>query len=489
MRTKTRTTLLALAGAALLGLAGAPAASADYQFLGTWGAEDIQDVTTSTDGSRVYVLGGLGAVYPADSRGIKVFTRDGQFVTRWANSENDFRFVQPHALERGKDGKLYLLDTGDVKILDPDTGQELQSFDVNGSFPVNPTGLAPAADGSFYVFHPGYHNGENHPDNRPPQVIHFDAGGHELQRWGSSGDGDGQFHLGGAQSIAVAADGNVLVADSWQKRIQRFSPSGQFLGVWSSLGACTGNDDVMSAWDITADPAGGAYIASFDSRVVHFGPDGQATDVLGTHGSNPGQFVFPGTLDVDRDGTLTVNDSYNDRIQRFKHVAGSPGCDGQSPGGEGGGSPSPGSPPPTPGGGEGGGPASTEAGAQFGVIGVGDITAPALGLTPVSGGGIRDVAFEATCSEDCTVVAKPRATIDAGRRSRTVDMPEITKSVAAGTRERVNLDPSDELVAAIYQALTTRGGGADVRVSLDVTDASGNLRNGSVEIELGWARR
>src|SRR3954447_2718571 len=277
MKTKTKTTLLALAGAAVLALVGAPAASADYEFLGTWGAENIEDVTTSTDGSRVFVLEGIGAVYPADSRGIKVFTRDGQLVTRWANSENDFRFVQPHALERGKDGKLYLLDTGDVKVLDPDTGQELQSFDVNGSFPVNPNGLAPALDGSFYVFHPGYQNGPNHPDNRPPQVIHFAADGTELQRWGSNGDGDGQFHLGGAQSIAVAADGSVLVADSWQKRIQRFSPDGKFLGVWSSLGACTGDDDIMRAWDITADPAGGAYIASFDSRVVHFGPDGQAT--------------------------------------------------------------------------------------------------------------------------------------------------------------------------------------------------------------------
>jgi hypothetical protein len=87
-------------------------------------------------------------------------------------------------------------------------------------------------------------------------VAHYSANGTELERWGESGDGDGQFHLGAAQSIAVTPDGSVLVADSWQKRIQRFSPDGKFCEAWSSPGACTGNDDLLRAWDVAADSSG-----------------------------------------------------------------------------------------------------------------------------------------------------------------------------------------------------------------------------------------
>jgi sugar lactone lactonase YvrE len=482
MRTRTKTTLVAAAAAAVLSLAGAPAASASYEFLNTWGADSPQDVATSADGSRVYVLNGFGTP-PDDSRGITEYDANGHQLAQWRNPTNgSHRFLQPHSLERGANGKLYELDGSDVNVIDPDTGAELQSFDVNGSFPVPPTDLATAPDGSFYVFHQGYHNGDNHPDNRPPQVIHFSANGTELQRWGESGDADGQFHQGSAQAIAVAPDGTVLVGDSWQKRIQRFTPDGHFKDAWSDLGSCgagTGSD-LMSMWDIAADPAGGAYLTSFDSRIVHFAANGKADEVFGVRGANPGQFTFPGTLDVDSAGGLAVNDEYNDRIQRFRHVPGSANCAG-------GGS----TPAPAPGGGEtpssGGGGASSGPAPQFGVIGTGDITAPSVGLTAYHDGGIADLAFEATCSEQCTVTARPRASITAGRRTREVDLQPVTVNVPAGTQQHVALKPSDELVAAMYQAITTRGGDASVRVSLDAVDGAGNVGHGSVSIDLGFA--
>src|SRR5215218_10723762 len=126
---KKKTTLLAAAGAAVLALAGAPAASADYAFLGQWGSDSPVDVATSADASRVYVVHGFGTP-PDDGRGIEVFDTDGHQLARWGNTDQSIRFIQPHELERGANGKLYLLDTGDVKVLDPDTGDELQSFDV-----------------------------------------------------------------------------------------------------------------------------------------------------------------------------------------------------------------------------------------------------------------------------------------------------------------------------------------------------------------------
>ena len=40
--------------------------------------------------------------------------------------------------------------------------------------------------------------------------------------WGTQGDGDGEFE--NPRGVAVASDGSVYVADSWNDRIQKFLP-------------------------------------------------------------------------------------------------------------------------------------------------------------------------------------------------------------------------------------------------------------------------
>ena len=55
----------------------------------------------------------------------------------------------------------------------------------------------------------------------------FDASGNLLLTWGSSGSGDGQFNFPAA--LAVDSQGNVLVVDFGNNRIQKFDSTGKFL--------------------------------------------------------------------------------------------------------------------------------------------------------------------------------------------------------------------------------------------------------------------
>ena len=56
--------------------------------------------------------------------------------------------------------------------------------------------------------------------------------------FGKSGTGNAQFS--GAKGVAVAPNGTVYIADSNNNRIQMFSSSGAFKGKWGTIGDGTG---------------------------------------------------------------------------------------------------------------------------------------------------------------------------------------------------------------------------------------------------------
>jgi DNA-binding beta-propeller fold protein YncE len=85
---------------------------------------------------------------------------------------------------------------------------------------------------------------------RNARVHRFTRDGRLVKSWGEPGHGAGQFHL--PHSIAFDDDGKLYVADRSNKRIQIFSPDGDFLGQWAGMGGPN---------DITRGKDGNFYIA------------------------------------------------------------------------------------------------------------------------------------------------------------------------------------------------------------------------------------
>lgn len=116
--------------------------------------------------------------------------------------------------------------------------------------------------------------------------------------------------------VTVDRTGNVFVADTWNDRIQKFSPDGRFIFKWGSPG--DGPGQFNSPVDVAVAESGDIYVADqANDRIQRFGPDGAPVDLWGSEGGGPGQFSAPSGVDVDAAGCVYVADSYNDRIQKF----------------------------------------------------------------------------------------------------------------------------------------------------------------------------
>ena len=106
-------------------------------------------------------------------------------------------------------------------------------------------------NGDIYVTD-GYQNARVH---------RFAADGKLKTSWGTPGKGPGQFHL--PHSIAFDDAGNLLVADRSNRRIQFFTPDGDYLSEWTGMGGpndiSRGKDGltyyIAEQWEADGNPA------------------------------------------------------------------------------------------------------------------------------------------------------------------------------------------------------------------------------------------
>ncbi len=178
--------------------------------------------------------------------------------------------------------------------------------------------MAVAPDGSVYVV-----------DEYNFRVQKFTPDGRLLRVWGAKGKVNvvlsalNFFIPEGRNStfyyparIAAGPDSQVYVADSYNNRVQVFTPDGGFVRKWGGLGVWSGRFRVSSG--IALDPAGRVYVADFyNDRIQIFSQDGEYLGKWGTYGNGPGQFDGPTGLTISRAGDIYVVDFHNNRIQRF----------------------------------------------------------------------------------------------------------------------------------------------------------------------------
>jgi DNA-binding beta-propeller fold protein YncE len=252
-----------------------------------------------------------------------------------------------------------------VQVFDTD-GNSLATFAV----PAEPGGIAVDKQNRVYVSSMTAH-----------KVWVFDSNGSQIQEWGRSGAGDGEFNQPGG--ITISPDGEVYVVDQANHRIQQFTPDGKFVAKWGEFGSAAGQfggdgpkgsrlsgphfcafdrdgrlytteganlriqrfdaGQAQAAWigagsdagcfggrpkdranpfegpiAIAIDAQGRAWVSSTNNRVQCFTADGKFVTGIGDEGNEPGKFIIPHGLVFDSKGFLYVVDASNQRIQKFQ---------------------------------------------------------------------------------------------------------------------------------------------------------------------------
>jgi sugar lactone lactonase YvrE len=197
------------------------------------------------------------------------------------------------------------------------------------------------------------------PETPPPPLTALPVNPHDMFR-GGKGTGKGEFDS--PTGIAVDGNGNILVADTNNGRIEKFSPSGAFITSLGTKGS--GHGQLGEPNGIAIDRVGNIYVAEVASnhrvqklapdgtfiaewkgpdagfygprriaigpddsiyvvdqgrtRIAKFSPDGQVVATWGSGGSGDGQFRDHTSVAVDStSGKVYVADPHNKRIQVF----------------------------------------------------------------------------------------------------------------------------------------------------------------------------
>ena len=139
------------------------------------------------------------------------------------------------------------------------------------------------------------------PDTPPPRLQAVPEGVSNMFEAGR-GSGRGQFDA--PTAMALDGNGNILVADTGNGRIEKFSSNGTFLTSIGQFEAPNG---------IAVDHAGNIYVAEIGSkhRIQKLGPDGTfiAEWAPGLYG--------PRRIAIGPDDSIYVDDSGHNRIVKF----------------------------------------------------------------------------------------------------------------------------------------------------------------------------
>ncbi|MBN1284275.1 MAG: TIGR03663 family protein [Anaerolineae bacterium] len=174
----------------------------------------------------------------------------------------------PRGLDIGPDGNLYVVDTKNsrVVVLGPG-GEVVRAF---GGVDPEATEGAPARAGYF------------------------------LEPWG----------------VAVAGDGTIFVADTWNHRVQVFSPEGELIRTWGHRGDLDDPEGFYGPREVavTDDQV---FVVDTGNKVVRvYDWEGNWQRDIGSGGSEPGRLEEPVGVAL-YDGSLAVADTWNRRVQVF----------------------------------------------------------------------------------------------------------------------------------------------------------------------------
>jgi DNA-binding beta-propeller fold protein YncE len=290
---------LGIAMAALL--IPAPPAHAAFGLLDAFGTKGSGDAQFHYPSDLA--LDSAGNVYVADqdNHRIKKLARDGSLLAKFGSGSLDEgqtapgAFDDPSGVAVDPAGNMWVIENDNMRVqkLAPD-GTSLLIFGTDAGF-TDPQKIALGPGGDVYVTDLG------------GSVFRFASDGTLLGTFGGG-------RLETPRGIAIDRDGNVLVADRDQFRVDVFSPSGDLLRSISrplEKGA-------LYATDVTLDAAGDIWVLNDGQGLMKFSPAGTLL-VTVSESLRPGDSPAYGALGIlaEPGGTVLVADTQIGRILRY----------------------------------------------------------------------------------------------------------------------------------------------------------------------------
>lgn len=166
-----------------------------------------------------------------------------------------------------------------------------------------PSDVAVAPDGRIYVV-----------DGNNDRIAVYNPEGKYLSTIGRKGTADGE--LAAPIGIDVDHKGDVYVADSGNYRLQVFNSVGKFL---RQIPIREKHLQIKPI-DVAVDNAKQILYVTCNTnhKVMLYSFNGKYLGAWGHRGNNPGEFRYPATITVSRDGLIYVVDVLNSRVQIFE---------------------------------------------------------------------------------------------------------------------------------------------------------------------------
>jgi len=164
-----------------------------------------------------------------------------------------------------------------------------------------PQFIAVGEDGSIYV-----------SDFGNKRIQKFSSSGEYVTHWGNSGKQLGDFY--NPTGIAVSDD-SVFIVDRDLNRIQKFSLDGEFITTWGKKGTAEGQFFYPNGITLSN---GLLYVVDTgNQRIQVFSTEGEFISSFGSSGLGPGQFLNVSGIDADEYGNIFVADKGNGKIEKF----------------------------------------------------------------------------------------------------------------------------------------------------------------------------
>ncbi|HJZ69826.1 MAG TPA: peptidyl-alpha-hydroxyglycine alpha-amidating lyase family protein [Blastocatellia bacterium] len=283
-----------------------------------------------------------GPAYGATAAQLLEFDRNGKFIREIG--KNLYAWSYAHVVRIDKDDNIWAVDKGSDMVIkfNPEGrvvmvfGRKKEASDeavpwtrvtpprpaVDGMFR-QPTDVTWDTEGNIFISD-GYINS---------RVAKFDKNGEWVKQWGDRGNKPGEFNT--PHSIASDAKGNIYVADRANRRIQVFTPNGDFIRAITvdlpydpKLRPAMGNMPSTEAaaaqagapWAICITPGPNQVLFSSDAypgRLYKLALDGKVLGVFGRSGKQPGQFGWIHEIACPSENEIYVAELLNWRVQKL----------------------------------------------------------------------------------------------------------------------------------------------------------------------------